>query len=150
AGRPIVRKAGRPPPDGDRGPRPPAAEGRRGGGGTVEARLPAWAPLLGPRQTAGRVVDGQRHVTQGLGPRLYPPVAGVPPRLRGLAPWRLEPETEWPLAFAPSGLCVAPDGATASAFDARGDDLVRVDLPKGRPGVLARVPGRRPWGLAAT
>jgi hypothetical protein len=71
-------------------------------------------------------------------------------RLLRLAPERLEPEAAWPLAFAPSGLCLAPDGAQAYAFDALSDDLVQIDLATGRPGVLTRVPGHRPWGLAVT
>jgi DNA-binding beta-propeller fold protein YncE len=71
-------------------------------------------------------------------------------RLLRLAPDDLEPEAALPLAFAPSGLCVAPDGAAAYAFDALGDGLLRVDLATGQTSELARVPGHRPWGLAAT
>jgi DNA-binding beta-propeller fold protein YncE len=54
------------------------------------------------------------------------------------------------LAFAPAGLAVAPDGARAYAFDALSDDLVQIDLAAGRLGVLAWLPGSRPWGLAVT
>jgi hypothetical protein len=71
-------------------------------------------------------------------------------RLLRLTPETLEPESELGLAFAPSGLAVAPDGATAYAFDAVGDGLVGVDLATGQTGEVARVPGHRPWGLAAT
>jgi hypothetical protein len=70
-------------------------------------------------------------------------------RLRRLAPEGLEPEAEVRLAFAPAGLVVAPDGAVAYAFDALGDRLVAIDLATGQTGELARVPGHRPWGLAA-
>jgi hypothetical protein len=71
-------------------------------------------------------------------------------RLRRLTPDDLEPEAEVRLGFAPSGLAVAPDGASAYVFDARGDDLVEVDLATSRTRVLGQVPGHRPWGLAAT
>jgi hypothetical protein len=71
-------------------------------------------------------------------------------RLRRLTPGTFEPEAEVRLAFAPLGLAVAPDGAHAYAFDARGADLVQIDLATGQTGALAQVPGRRPWGLAAT
>jgi DNA-binding beta-propeller fold protein YncE len=71
-------------------------------------------------------------------------------RLRRLTPDALEPEAELRLGFAPAGLAIAPDGASAYVFDARGDDLVEVDLATGRMRVLGQVPGHRPWGLAAT
>ena len=71
-------------------------------------------------------------------------------RLHRLTPDTLESEAEVRLAFAPLGLAVAPDGAHAYAFDARGDGLLRIDLATGHTAELARVPGRGPWGLAAT
>jgi hypothetical protein len=71
-------------------------------------------------------------------------------RLQRLAPDTLDPEADLGLAFAPAGLAVAPDGAQAYAFDALGDALMQLDLATGRSGVLARVPGHRPWGLAVT
>ena len=71
-------------------------------------------------------------------------------RLRRLVPESLEPEAEVRLAVAPAGLAVAPDGATAYAFDALGPGLVEIDLATGRTGEVARLPVHRPWGLAVT
>jgi hypothetical protein len=64
-----------------------------------------------------------------------------------LTPDRLEPERPVPLAFPPSGLAVAPDGAAAYAFDALGDALLRIDLATGRTTAVASVPGHQPAGL---
>jgi DNA-binding beta-propeller fold protein YncE len=70
-------------------------------------------------------------------------------RLRWRTPKGLEPEAGVRLAFAPADLAVTPDGAAAYAFEALGDRLVAIDLAAGQTGEPARVPGHRPWGLAA-
>jgi hypothetical protein len=124
-------------------PRPPAAGGSLllapGPGGGAPAALYYAEALPGARLATWSAAE---YAWQ------FPLSAGW--RLLRLAPDTLEPEAEWSLPFAPSGLCVAPDGAAAYAFDALTDDLVRVDLTTGHTSLLARVPGHRPWGLAAT
>jgi hypothetical protein len=109
----------------------------------------ASSPLGGGRLYAVEALPGSQLATwdEAEFTWQYPLSAGW--RLRRLSPQTLEPEVEMRLPFAPTGLAVAPDGA-AYAFDALGDRLVTVDLGTGRAAELARVPGHRPWGLAAT
>jgi hypothetical protein len=126
-------------------PRPPAAGGSLllapGPAGGGRPALYAVEALAGP---------GSEQATWGAAEYRWRFVLATAWRLRRLTPEALEPAAEVRLGFAPSGLAVAPDGTRAYAFDARGDDLVEVDLATGRPRVLDAVPGHRPWGLAAT
>jgi hypothetical protein len=124
-------------------PRPPAAGGSLllapGPGGGARAPLYLVAAVPGSRLATW---DATEYAWQ------FPLSGGW--RLQRLAPDTLDPEADVGLAFAPAGLAVAPDGARAYAFDALSDDLVQIDLSTGRLGLLARLPGSRPWGLAVT
>jgi DNA-binding beta-propeller fold protein YncE len=124
-------------------PRPPAA-----GGSLLLAPGPA-----GPGDPALYEVEalpGSELATWGAAEYGWQYALSATWRLRRLTPDDLEPAAELRLDFAPSGLAVAPDGTRAYTFDARGDDLVEIDLAAGRTRVLDHVPGHRPWGLAAT
>jgi hypothetical protein len=125
-------------------PRPPAA-----GGSLLLAPGPAGGGRPALYVVEALAGSGSEQATWGAAEYRWRFVLATAWRLRRLAPEDLEPAAEVRLGFAPSGLAVAPDGAAAYAFDARGDDLVEVDLATGRTRVLDAVPGHRPWGLAA-
>jgi hypothetical protein len=124
-------------------PRPPAA-----GGSLLLAPGPAGPG--DPALYAVEALPGSELATWGAAEYGWQYALSPTWRLRRLTLEDLEPEAELRLDFAPSGLAVGPDGTRAYAFDARGDDLVEIDLVAGRTRVLDHVPGHRPWGLAAT